>query len=1138
MAFQMVYTSVRSGLVAGRSGFCTAARHREIKESLVARLEDFSAQYDRGIAAGGTPPIVYQHRIVTIRDQRHHVLMRLGDAGNDYTGRTNHIAHCLVVEPSEIEGLSISPAEAILALSQRGFWRNHYDESAQFFGVGDLIDLGTLPRIALLPATRWRERTGSSANAALLFESGGPMDAGLAVSGTGEADAARILALFAESLLLLDPDRSSGTALWSVPFTTVLQSSAERSQFRWCGIVADSPAIAQESRAGRRILSSGSPLNPPSSALADIAEGRPPRLEPAAAIVAEQATAGAMDPREPALGSNPSADAEQERPVYVVPLSLEDPRRRSRATKSRKNPARTALLSAAVVISVLAMAGGVWFWSGNKEVWEEERRIGEMVDEGSWEEIYRNFKTREPKSKRLAEWKGIAEAIARYKEIEESPHQFADTVPGADSVDDAIGKIREEWEAAKIDSSEPLRKQVEDARGAADASADKWSPIVQDVISHSVELRALLGARTKSTNDLVKRQATSLARSIDALENDCKKWSTADLKSEGQLLKLVEESILPALLELERIDREYQINEDLKDPAAEASKFLTRLLEQSPKPASKGGLETKFRKEVSEVCNNLIERLQKLSHADGFAREEPPSVPAKAEPPKPDPAVTAAAEAKKDKIPPKTILINAGTDGVIDFSTIEGAPPTLPETFEIFPLSSFVSIDAVAVQLSKRSGSKDSYKYYDDKTKVILRNPGELKLKKDVKTEFWNSFSGGFILLPKGEGLPGVVRYLVLDPIPGDQGSTGLHPFLTMPNKEFIKQLPTDEVTISKRVAEILAKTELAGGGSLKYRLTLALAPRIASHRVEDPSVSKLPLAEKENEELLAVEEQLGGHLIESDQVDDPSAIKLPLAEKVKEELESVEAQKAQHDSVEKAHIRFESSYANLGKELFPQFFEPNPEPGEKVIVDKKNPRRRSDSPKVTATYAEFVDKESGNHLDGFTKYVVDLFEQLNELAGGDPRHAGAKRELARLITSPRDLKSDGILTPEAVGWVGVTKLSNDPKNRWSEPDDDPYAPPKEGDEQILKQIHAKYFEDFFRRWNERFSKEAVTTLIQDLESIQKVKALPSLAELDSKIKRLKNEDLTDDGEYTLELVIETPNPNSPTIIPLIRGTR
>ena len=321
MAFQMVYTSVRSGLVAGRSGFCTAARHREIKESLVARLEDFSTQYDRGIAAGGTLPVVYQHRIVAIRDQRHHILMRLGDAGNDYTGRTNHIAHCLVVEPSEIARLSISPAEAILALSQRGFWRSHYDEPAQFFGAGDLIELGTLTRSASLPATRWRDRSGSSANAAQLFESGGPVDASLAVSGTGEADAAATLALFAESVLLLDPDRSSGTALWSVPFTTVLQSSAERSQFRWCGIVAESGPAVQEVRAGRRVLNPGSPMNPPSSAFADIAEGRTPRVEPAAAAVMEQPTARtAADPREPALGRAPAAGPVSERPGYAIPL--------------------------------------------------------------------------------------------------------------------------------------------------------------------------------------------------------------------------------------------------------------------------------------------------------------------------------------------------------------------------------------------------------------------------------------------------------------------------------------------------------------------------------------------------------------------------------------------------------------------------------------------------------------------------------------------------------------------------------------------------------------------------------------------------------------------------------------------------
>ena len=73
--------------------------------------------------------------------------------------------------------------------------------------------------------------------------------------------------------------------------------------------------------------------------------------------------------------------------------------------------------------------------------------------------------------------------------------------------------------------------------------------------------------------------------------------------------------------------------------------------------------------------------------------------------------------------------------------------------------------------------------------------------------------------------------------------------------------------------------------------------------------------------------------------------------------------------------------------------------------------------------------------------------------------------------------------------------------------------------------------------------------LIDDLNLIKSTQKLRSLEQLDSYLNnleatksRLENKDLSDDGEYTLELLIETPNPGSPTpsrqIIPLIRGTR
>jgi hypothetical protein len=828
------------------------------------------------------------------------------------------------------------------------------------------------------------------------------------------------------------------------------------------------------------------------------------------------APAGATDPREPALGSNPSAGAVPERPVYVVPLSLEDPRRRSRATKSLKNPARTALLCAVAVILMLAMAGGVWFWSGNKEVWEEEKRIGEMVEAEKWEEIHNTLKTQTkgPDSKKLREWEEIAKAIARYGEIAENPQQFVTIVRGSDTVDEAIKTIRKEWEEAKIASSETLREKVEDAGNAANDSAKTWSKAVEKVSSGSEGLRNELKKYSDSANEPVRNHAEVLAGSLETVEAECATWDLSSLESADDVLAMVRDSILPAFSLLAKIDRKHPMDADLNEPADRASKSSERLAGEGPKLEAKGGGDEKFRKEVSGVCNKLIARLGKLSDVRGFVREEPPPAPRTLEPPKPDPAVTAAAEAKKDKIPPKTILINAGTDGDIDFSTIEGAPPTLPGTFEIFPLSSLVSIDGIKGQMSTRKGNKDSYNYYD-KDKVILRNPGELKLKKELEAEFWKPFRGGFILcIPKGGEGHDDVRYVVLDTIPVGQVSTSSPPFIMVPCSSFLKRLASGEVAAADDVMRILARTESAGEGSLKYQLRLGREFPVASGWVEDPS-----------------------------------QIKLPLATKVDYELSRVKDQKAQRDDLND----FESSYAKLGEALFPQFFEPNPGPGEKVIVDKKNPGARKDSPKVIKTFAEFVDKESVNHLDRFTKYVAGLFNQLNELAGDDSRHASANADFQRLIKSPRDLKAEGILTPEAVGWIEVTKLSKDKNNNWGDSTATSasvsLAQTKANEDQIRNEFQKKYFNDFFRVWNKRFSEEAVKKLVEVLKLIESTQALPSLEQLDSKLKaleatksRLENADLTDDGEYTLELMLETPNPASPEpfrqIIPLIRGTR
>ena len=52
MPLQLLFTSARQGLVPGRSGFCTVARHRAMPERLAQLLEGLGTPH--GSATGAT----------------------------------------------------------------------------------------------------------------------------------------------------------------------------------------------------------------------------------------------------------------------------------------------------------------------------------------------------------------------------------------------------------------------------------------------------------------------------------------------------------------------------------------------------------------------------------------------------------------------------------------------------------------------------------------------------------------------------------------------------------------------------------------------------------------------------------------------------------------------------------------------------------------------------------------------------------------------------------------------------------------------------------------------------------------------------------------------------------------------------
>lgn len=1104
MAYQMVYTSVRSGLVAGRSGFCTAARHREIKESLVARLEDFSAQYDRSVAIGGELPVIYQHRIVTIRENRYHVLMRLDDAGNDYTGRTNHIAHSLVLEPAEVAGLSLTPAEAILALAQQGFWRKRYDEPARFFGSQETIDLSTLPRSASLPAFQWHERSGAAANAAQLFDSAGPTEAGVVVSGNGEIEGLGLLALFAESLLLLGPDRSVPDALWSVPFTTVLQSTSERSHFRWCGIVQGNHLETQESRAGRRIVTLGSPLTSPSTIFSDLAEGRAtrntpnpsqelgrftsgPAAEPGHTVPVQHDTATAPDQNTPITSENSTQTH------YYVPISLDDPKRARRAAKRSATPARKATLIGSGVVLLLA-ALVLALWLSNKDVWEEEKRIGRMVADDDWGKIHNEFQTQEASSEKLRTWKAAAKAISRYQEIAATPRAFPKTVAGKRTVNEALATITQDWENEKLNSSAQIQKKVETERTVAEENAKIWSTADQ-------QLREKLETLSRANSEYVKGQANALLGNLGSLDESLKRETLESITSVEKTISQLSKTILPSLEEFEKIDRIYKHDEALDDSIKRAKASADNLNSILPKINSEKN-HNGFHEEVLTVSKSLIEKFEALSEPQGYRKENPPPAVTPA-PPKPNPAIVTTIAPKKEKpLPPPTVLIATDPGEEITLSGFDSSSEGGSNKFEMFALSSLfddVGVEATSVTVSGKKGR-------DSGRNVVFKQMDGSKLEKEENPKFWNAFPGGFIIRSQGDPTrPIQKQYLVLDVV-----SSPLNPWTTLPVDYFLTRSTSGDVALSERITKILEQLKPPGDGRGQQKLKFQLSLR-----------GEFPVT------------------IESGS--DAASLKLPVVSSIEGKVSRLNEDLKNHLQAREASQAFHQKYANLGKDLFPQFFKEIGPVGSGGKPDKQNPRGSSIKPTVTPTFAEFGAKPFPR--DKFSEYVKTLFKSLDQLAGDSQDYKTLHGYIEKFILRPSQIDPRDGLPKEAVGWIELTKS-------WSATSSQtrPISPAKiDPKVQAAIQIQNQYFEDFQSVWNERFNENTVTEFVNHLTLNARSQAIDP-TKLEYEIKRLseikirfESPSLEDDeGEYSLDLILEEPNPASPEpiqhVIPLIKG--
>ena len=230
MAYQLIYTSVPRGLVPGRSGYTVAARHRQIRDRLVSEIERVSRY---SYSKGGESPVVYAHRIFDISGSKFHVLTRIVDAGSDYTGRTNYLAHHLICDSKELSSSGTHPAEILLSFD----WLDSFEGEPKYLEDSDIVDLSSYKGNIKLPAANWKSLRGEAADAALLVDTKSKAKNSILVFEESDRSIEkRLILLVGESAKLLSSPNE-------ITFTTFFQEGDTMSDFQWIGCESGSSMV-------------------------------------------------------------------------------------------------------------------------------------------------------------------------------------------------------------------------------------------------------------------------------------------------------------------------------------------------------------------------------------------------------------------------------------------------------------------------------------------------------------------------------------------------------------------------------------------------------------------------------------------------------------------------------------------------------------------------------------------------------------------------------------------------------------------------------------------------------------------------------------------------------------------------------
>ena len=243
MAQELIYTSASQGLLPGSRGFCTVARTAGLSPVLAGILESrsgyrhlFPPQSDKA----GLNPINWVHGTIRLAQTPTHILSRIGDAGLDYTKRSNLIAHHLILRPDELGPGGPAAILSLPNLMQSGWEMSPMEYPQQ----RQILDPPSNPMSDSLRCVHWEQATGDAGWGGVLAESVLLSRSACILYEPGTD----LLPFLVESIALV-PE----VLRWKITFSTYVREMPPGATFLWKGMLTGTPE-AEQARANKGIL--------------------------------------------------------------------------------------------------------------------------------------------------------------------------------------------------------------------------------------------------------------------------------------------------------------------------------------------------------------------------------------------------------------------------------------------------------------------------------------------------------------------------------------------------------------------------------------------------------------------------------------------------------------------------------------------------------------------------------------------------------------------------------------------------------------------------------------------------------------------------------------------------------------------